>query len=123
MVLVDDIEAIDLPKRGAELRSHPWTGSAGANVNFVAPHPRARDEWLMRTYERGVEGETLACGSGSVATGALLTAWELARSSPVRVWTRSGMPLDITISRHGDAWQGALRGEGRLVFRGQLPDL
>jgi diaminopimelate epimerase len=123
VVLVDDIQTIDLPTRGAALRSHSWTGAGGANVNFVAPHAGTPAGWAMRTYERGVEGETLACGSGAVATAALLSAWGLASVSPVRLLARSGSPLDVTISRRGDAWQGALRGEGRLVFRGELPDL
>ena len=76
----------------------------------------------MRTYERGVEGETLACGTGSVAAGTVLHAWGLADGSPVRLWTRSGRPLDVTVNRSGDAWSAALRGEGRLVFRGELID-
>ncbi len=123
VVLVDGVNDIPLATRGAALRSHPWTEAAGANVNFVAPHPTAAGEWVMRTYERGVEGETLACGTGAVAVAALLTAWELARATPVRLWTRSGAPLDVTITRRGESWHAALRGEGRLVYRGELVDL
>jgi diaminopimelate epimerase len=59
VVLVDDVDSVPLDTRGATLRSHPWTEAAGANVNFVAPHPTTAGEWVMRTYERGVEGERL----------------------------------------------------------------
>jgi Diaminopimelate epimerase len=64
---VEDIEGIDLMGRGRSLRYDPRLGSAGANVNFVAAPVRPGEPWLIRTYERGVEGETLACGTGTVA--------------------------------------------------------
>jgi diaminopimelate epimerase len=70
----------------------------------------------MRTFERGVEGETLACGTGAVATAALLIAWGLA-SSPVALTSRSGATLTVRFT--GD--RPSLKGEGRLVFTGQLP--
>jgi len=121
VVLVDDIETVDVAKRGRSLRHHPSAGPPGANVNFVA---RAGDRLSIRTYERGVEGETLACGSGSVASAALLAAWGVSTSGvPTRLWTRSGAPLDIRLARGGGARptvSATLRGEGRLVFRGEL---
>lgn len=143
VVLVDDVESVDVAGRGRRLRSHPWSGPAGANVNFVAAAPAhpglpprsggpvgdgSRDmgqpgqDWMIRTYERGVEGETLACGSGAVVTAALLTAWGATAAVPVRLWTRSGAPLGVSVRRVGDRWNAALRGEGRLVFRGELAD-
>ena len=109
VVLVDDVDAVDVATEGAHLRHDPMLGPAGANVNFVTPSGR------MRTYERGVEGETLACGTGAVATAALLTAWGLA-ASPVRLTTRSGSVLTV---RFGQS-TASLSGEGRLVFTGQL---
>jgi diaminopimelate epimerase len=125
VVLVDGVGDVDVAGRGRALRSHAATGAGGANVNFVAPAPgngAGTGDWVMRTYERGVEGETLACGTGSVAASALLCAWGLAAGSPVRLWTRSGLPLDVTVNRSGEAWSAALRGEARLVFRGELID-
>lgn len=118
VVAVDDIERIDLEARGRALRQAAWTGTPGANANFVAPD--VRGGWAMRTYERGVEGETLACGTGAVATAILLVAWREASEPTVRIWTRSGKPLDVSVSREGAEWQASLRGEGRLVFVGQL---
>jgi len=125
VVLVDSVDTVDVVGRGRALRSHQATGAAGANVNFVAPargNGTGPGDWVMRTYERGVEGETLACGTGSVAASTLLRAWGLAAGSPVRLWTRSGLPLDVTVNRSGEAWNAALRGEARLVFRGELID-
>jgi hypothetical protein len=52
----------------------------------------------------------------------VLRAWGLAGPSPVRLWTRSGRPLDVTIQRDGESWRAALRGEARLVYRGELID-
>ncbi len=126
VVLVDGVGDVDVAGRGRALRFHAAAGAAGANVNFVAPahgNGAGAGDWVMRTYERGVEGETLACGTGSVAASTLLRAWGLAAESPVRLWTRSGLPLDVTVTRSGEAWSAALRGEARLVFRGELIDV
>ncbi|MEA3245376.1 MAG: diaminopimelate epimerase, partial [Gemmatimonadota bacterium] len=81
VVLVDDTAAVDVPARGRELRHHPSL-ERGANVNFVSRGPAG---WRMRTYERGVEAETQACGTGSVATAALLVAWGLTLAGPTAV--------------------------------------
>jgi diaminopimelate epimerase len=119
VVEVDDIEAADVTGRGPVLRSHPAL-SDGANVNFVA---RRRDgSFAYRTFERGVEAETLACGTGAVATAILLSIWgESAHETTL--WTRSGLPLVVTLTRRGPAWIPSLRGEGRIVFEGSLRDL
>ena len=119
VVEVEDIEAADVTGRGPVLRSHPAL-SDGANVNFVA---RRRDgSFAYRTFERGVEAETLACGTGAVATAILLSIWgESAHETTL--WTRSGLPLVVTLTRKGPAWIPSLRGEGRIVFEGSLRDL
>jgi diaminopimelate epimerase len=119
VVEVDDVEAADVTGRGPVLRNHPAL-SDGANVNFVA---RRRDgSFAYRTFERGVEAETLACGTGAVATAILLSIWgESAHETTL--WTRSGLPLVVTLSRKGPAWIPSLRGEGRIVFEGSLRDL
>jgi diaminopimelate epimerase len=118
VVAVDDLEAVDLAGRGRALRFDPSLGSAGANVNFIAPTPK-RSVWAMRTYERGVEAETLACGTGAVAAACILRDWGSA-DFPVTVMTRSGMPLVIRArrtrdGRYDDVW---LEGQARMVFRG-----
>lgn len=124
VVLCDDADAIDLVGRGPHLRWHPSSGPAGANVNWVSP--MADGGWRYRTFERGVEGETLACGTGAVATAILLNVWQLAQP-PVRIRTSSGRDLTVRLSiedRNGPpVFKPTLQGEGRVVFRGTLGDL
>jgi len=121
VVVVDDIEGIDLEGRGRELRNHPDLASrGGANVNFVARPASSDLPWPVRTYERGVEGETLACGTGTVACGAVLAQEGLYRL-PGRFLSRGGSLLSVAGSRSGQLWEDVwLCGEGRLVFSGRL---
>jgi diaminopimelate epimerase len=120
VVLVEDLEAVDLPRRGRELRFDAALGNGGANVNFIAPTAK-RSVWAMRTYERGIEGETLACGTGAVAAACLLHEWRLA-DLPATIMTRSGLPLGIRAehARDGHYHVVWLEGQARLVFRGVL---
>jgi len=120
IVLVHDVEQIDVEHRGRALRGDPRLGPEGANVNFVAP-ASSRSEWRMRTFERGVEGETLACGTGAVAVGCALAEWGVG-ALPVTLWTKSGRSLDVRAQKspggmYEDLW---LVGEARLVFRGVI---
>jgi diaminopimelate epimerase len=120
VVLCEHVDGVDVNGRGPTLRHHPATGTAGANVNWVS---RESDgAWRYRTFERGVEGETLACGTGAVATAIMLSAWGLS-DTPVRLTTRSGRLLEVGLRRTagGDAsWLPSLRGEGRVVYAGQI---
>ncbi|MEO7359943.1 MAG: diaminopimelate epimerase [Gemmatimonadaceae bacterium] len=119
VVLCANVETIDVHTRGEDLRRHAWLGHAGANVNFVSA--LGDGTWRYRTFERGVEGETLACGTGSIATGILLKLWELA-ASPINLRTSSGRSAVITLRVPGDGSAGflpSLKGEGRVVFRGR----
>jgi diaminopimelate epimerase len=119
IVEIDDIESADVTGRGAQLRNHP-TLADGANVNFVAR--RSDGAFTYRTFERGVEAETLACGTGAVATAIMLSSWSES-AHETTLWTRSGLPLVVTLRRDGAAWLPSLRGEGRLVFEGLLRDI
>ena len=118
VVRVDDIERVDVPARGRALRFDPRVGAEGANVNFVAPAPGGGEPWAIRTYERGVEGETLACGTGTVAAAIALAARGEA-SLPLRFRSRGGPELLVRAALDGgrahDVWLG---GQGRLLFRG-----
>jgi diaminopimelate epimerase len=127
VVLCADADAVDVAARGPILRYHAALGAHGANVNWVSP--RADGRWRYRTYERGVEGETLACGTGAVATAVLLAAWGL-DPSPTIIRTSSGRDLEITLDPQRDATSSAingyaptLRGEGRVVYRGRIATL
>lgn len=118
-VLTDDLEGADVLGRGRLLRFAPELGAEGANANFVA---RDGTSWAMRTYERGVEGETLACGTGAVASAILIHSWGLAKG-PVDLRTRSGRTLSVKLRREADRWLPTLAGEGRIVFRGEVAEL
>lgn len=120
VVLVDDVNSVDVATRGRDLRFDVALAPGGANINFVS-RGSGPSEWFLRTYERGVEAETLACGTGAVAAACALTDWGLA-SLPLTVWSRSGLPIGVRARRAGqgqfeDVW---LSGEARLVFRGVL---
>ncbi len=119
VVLVDDVAGVDVLSRGRALRSAPEVGPQGTNVNFVgqADGPEGR-EWRIRTYERGVEGETLACASGTISAAFALAREGLARL-PIRFRAGSGAILSVAGQVvDGEAQEVWLCGEGRLVFEG-----
>jgi diaminopimelate epimerase len=119
VVLCEDVERVDVAARGAALRKAEWTMPEGANVNFVSP---GGGSWAIRTFERGVEAETLACGTGVVATATLLRAWGLA-GSEMALRTRSGCVLEVTLREERGELLPQLRGEGRVVFEGRLREV
>ncbi|MGA7614860.1 MAG: diaminopimelate epimerase [Thermoanaerobaculia bacterium] len=112
----------DIDALGREIRHHPDLQPDGANVNFVTI--RGRNDLDIRTWERGVEAETLACGSGVVASVSV-SAISGRVESPVRVRTRSGVILTVTFSG-GSSADGprigalTLSGDARVVYRGVL---
>jgi diaminopimelate epimerase len=112
VVLVEDAEAVDVAGRGRQLRFDPSLAE-GANVNFVSKAEGS--VWKMRTYERGVEGETLACGTGTVASAVLLEAWGLS-GKKTQLRSRSGKILTATT-------KPSLQGEARIVFTGELGEI
>ncbi len=121
VVRCDEVATVDVVGRGRPLRSHASL-ERGANVNFVS---RGRDgRWVYRTYERGVENETLACGSGAVATAILLNVWGESGGS-VDIETRSGRLLRVRLvgGANGAGWSPSLAGEGRVVFEGALAEI
>ena len=119
VVRVDDVSGVDVLGRGRPLRNHPSL-AAGANVNFLSPDDAGR--WRIRTYERGVEGETLACGTGSIASAIILhCAGEAASTVPLI--TRSGKILTVHLTRHDATWLPSLSGEARIVYQGQFGEL
>jgi len=110
------LDALDVGAFGPPLRRHPEMPE-GANVNFVA---RTGPSTLaVRTWERGVENETLACGSGVVASAAVAAFSGLA--PPVGIRTRSGETLVVDFQRTPDAIAEIhLEGDARLLFEGEI---
>ena len=122
VIRCDDVATVDVVGRGRPLRHHASL-SHGANVNFVSKGLENR--WRVRTYERGVEAETLACGSGSVAVAILLTIWAESASevNPIDVETSSGRVLRVRLAGGGSMWKPSLSGEARVVYQGQLSEI
>jgi diaminopimelate epimerase len=117
--LRDGLWSQNIVPLGRAIRTHPdLVPDGGANVNFVTVRdPHAIE---VRTYERGVENETLACGSGIVSS-AIVSALFGKVQSPVSVLSRSGIRLEVEFSlRDGYAEDVRLRGDARLIYRAAL---
>ena len=112
---IDDINVFDL---GREIRYHGAFTPAGTNVNFICQ--KEQGHLMIRTYERGVENETLACGTGSIAA-ALITSCKTKWQSPIHLQTRSGVSLSIYFNKDGSDFKDIyLEGDARLIFSAQL---
>jgi len=116
---VDDLEGMDVARAGASLRYHTAFAPAGTNVDFIRVD--GPSQLTLRTYERGVEGETLACGTGMVA--ATLVAARLGRvHAPVSVTCAAGDVLEVSFQGKGEELrQVTLTGPAVHVFNGTLP--
>lgn len=124
VVLMDDVTSHDVAGEGKRLRLDPRWNPLGTNVNFV--RVKGRHAVRMRTYERGVEAETLSCGTGATASAILTALWGLTQP-PVEVETTGGIPLTIDFTPPAAA--GAvpsdprLTGDARVVYRGTLEEV
>ncbi len=118
VLFVDDAEKAPVQSLGSEIRFHAAFAPRGTNVNFV--QLRGPNAIAVRTYERGVEGETLACGTG-VSASALIAAELHHWSSPVQVDVRSGGALQVSFAKDGGKF-GAVRlsGPADFVFEGRI---
>ncbi|MFA7345462.1 MAG: diaminopimelate epimerase [Terrimicrobiaceae bacterium] len=119
VVFVGDVGALDLAKAGASLRWNAAFAPQGANANFaqiVSP-----GNLVLRTFERGVEGETLACGTGVCAT-ALLHHLATGAHSPLSVRVRGGETLEVgfDVSITGTPTNVTLKGPADFVFDGVI---
>ena len=118
VVIVDDLENTDVGHLGRALRYHEHFAPKGTNANFV--QQRAADTIAIRTYERGVEGETLACGTGMVAC-ALIFHERTGAASPVKVEVRGGDTLLIGFTKTADGYANVtLTGPADFVFDGSI---
>lgn len=113
-----EMEKLDVVGVGRPIRSHRAFGPEGANVNFVYRYGPKR--LRMRTYERGVEQETLACGTGSIACALIgSVVWRM--RSPVRVRTSGGEDLVVRFVGGPGNWRNvSLEGSARVTFKGTI---
>lgn len=116
--LKDDLWQQQIEPLGRSIRMHPDLQPAGTNVNFVVVRDPHSIE--VRTYERGVEAETLSCGSGVVSSVAVSMLFGKVQS-PVAVLTRSGITLEVSMTNvGGDLRDVRLKGDARLIYRSAL---
>jgi len=117
IVFVEDLENTDIVRLGAGLRYHAHFAPKGTNANFIAKLPDG--SVAIRTYERGVENETLACGTG-VTAAALIFGRLTGAASPVRVKVRGGDTLKVGFENDGEGWKNVtLTGPADFVFEGE----
>ena len=118
VIVKDSIDTSEVVKVGREIRFHPRFAPAGTNVNFVC---HLKDNIIaIRTYERGVEDETLACGTGAIAS-AIVMSCKKKLTSPVTVQTRSGGCLNIFYQEKDGKYHDIyLEGDARIIYKAQL---
>lgn len=117
VVPVEDLAAVDVHRIGRAIRYHEAFSPAGTNANFF--QVTGPSSVAVRTYERGVEAETLACGTGIVATGLVAGRLGLVKT-PVNVRSASGDVLTVAYQLTGDhAREVTLEGPAEYVFKGE----
>ena len=118
VVMNETVEDINVFELGREIRFHEAFTPAGTNVNFICQQKQGH--LAIRTYERGVENETLACGTGSIAA-ALITSCKAKWQSPINLVTRSGESLTIYFKKDGSSFSDIfLEGDARIIYSAQL---
>jgi diaminopimelate epimerase len=111
VVLVDDVDQIDVDGMGPSLRAPSVELPNGANVNWISAHG---DGYRIRTFERGVEGETMACGTGATAAARVLDDLDKNRWASIRLYANGG-PLTIDLNT-----PIRLIGPSKRVYRGTI---
>lgn len=118
VIVEKDLDRIDVVDFGREIRNHRHFAPSGTNVNFISLLPEGRI--AIRTYERGVEDETLACGTGAVAA-ALIAARRYGVTAPVTVMPKSGYNLIVYFKQEEDRFLNLfLEGDARIIYQGEL---
>jgi diaminopimelate epimerase len=118
VIYVEDLANCEVVKQGKMIRFSEHFQPAGTNVNFV--NIKHESTIAIRTYERGVEDETLACGTGAVAS-ALITHEKEGVKSPVSVLTKGGKILTVHFTKENNILKEVfLEGSANLIYEGEL---
>lgn len=113
-----NIEAIDIQKEGASIRYGELYNDEGANVNFVEKIDN--EVFSVRTYERGVEGETFSCGTGVTAVGIAMNATGKTKEDLITLKTKGG-DLKVSFRAEGNGFKDVwLIGPATLVYKGEI---
>jgi diaminopimelate epimerase len=112
------IDDVDVRREGSAIRYHEMFSPKGANVNFI--EKRGVNKIAVRTYERGVEDETLACGTGVVASSLIFAATERV-NGPIAVIARGGDELQVGFEKIDNQFHNVtLTGPADFVFEGKV---
>ena len=118
VTVIDDIENYDVKTNGAKIRYSDLYGKAGSNVNFV--HQITQNHFRVRTYERGVEDETLSCGTGVTAVAIAMNAIGKTNSNEINLDVQGGK-LKVTFEKEKEAYRKVhLIGPATFVFEGEI---
>jgi diaminopimelate epimerase len=118
VIPVAKVADADVRRDGAAIRHHKMFSPNGTNVNFI--EKRGPKKIAIRTYERGVEDETLACGTGIVASALIFAASEN-KNGPISVIARGGDELEVGFEKSGDRFRSVtLTGPAEFVFEGTI---
>ncbi len=118
VIPVSQIDDVDVRRAGSAVRHHEMFSPKGANVNFIKKH--GPNKIAIRTYERGVEDETLACGTGVVASALVFAALEKVNGQ-VTVITQGGDELQVGFEKTNNLFSNVtLTGPAEFVFEGAI---
>ena len=122
VAFVDDLKNYNIKEEGAKIRYGDLYKTAGSNVNFVNQlrDSNQSNHFAMRTYERGVEDETLSCGTGATAVAIAMNKLEKTNSTIIQLEVEGGK-LEVSFDRNGDKFTNVfLKGPAEFVFKGTI---
>ena len=118
VMLVEDLENYDVKNNGAKIRYSHLYGIEGSNVNFVTQINE--NHFRLRTYERGVEDETLSCGTGATAVAIAMNVIGKTNSTEINLDVEGGK-LKVTFEKKGKQFMHVfLQGKAEFVFKGEI---
>lgn len=118
VTLVNDIQNLDVKKEGSTIRYSDLYGKAGSNVNFVSQ--LSENNFRLRTYERGVEDETLSCGTGATATAIAMNAIGKTNLNEIAIDVEGGK-LKVSFEKTNTGYEKViLEGPATFVFEGEI---
>ena len=118
IILVDDLGNYDVRTNGSQIRYSDLYGKDGSNINFVKQI--SNNHFALRTYERGVEDETLSCGTGATATAIAMHATKKTNSNEINLNVQGGK-LKVTFEPKENGYENVfLIGPATFVFEGEI---
>ncbi len=118
VAFVDDLKNYNIKEEGAKIRYGDLYGTVGSNVNFV--NQISDGTFALRTYERGVEDETLSCGTGATAVAIAMNKLEKTNLNVIQLEVEGGK-LEVSFDRNGDKFTNVfLKGAAEFVFKGTI---